>query len=92
MARLRIEIVYALAHAQEVVALDLAAGAVAREALQASGMLGRHAELAAGRFRLGIYGKPIEPGQRLRNGDRIEILRPLAMDPKEARRRRARRR
>jgi len=38
---------------------------------------------------LAIYGQPCPPDQDLRNGDRIDILRPLAFDPKESRRRRA---
>ena len=39
--------------------------------------------------RLGIFARRVDPGQVLRDGDRIEIYRPLALDPKEARRRRA---
>ena len=89
MARLHIEVVYALARKQDLVALELAPGALAREAVEASGMLGRHG-LAAEGLRLGIHGKKIPPEQRLRDGDRVEILRSLATDPNEARRRRAR--
>jgi putative ubiquitin-RnfH superfamily antitoxin RatB of RatAB toxin-antitoxin module len=40
--------------------------------------------------RLGIFGRRVPPGQLLRDGDRVEIYRPLVLDPKEARRRRAR--
>ena len=40
--------------------------------------------------RIGIFGKVVDPGTRLADGDRVEIYRPLALDPKEARRRRAR--
>jgi putative ubiquitin-RnfH superfamily antitoxin RatB of RatAB toxin-antitoxin module len=86
----RIEVVYALADAQDIVVVELAEGAAAAQALAASGMLARHG-LAAGQLELGIFGKKVSPGSPLREGDRIEILRPLAMDPKEARRRRARR-
>lgn len=38
---------------------------------------------------LGIFARRIEPGQVLQEGDRLEIYRPLQLDPKEARRRRA---
>lgn len=92
MARLRIEVVYALPHTQDLVALELAPGAIAREAVEASGVLGRHREIDAVGMLLGIFGKRIRPEQTLRDGDRIEILRPLAQDPKDARRLRARRR
>jgi uncharacterized protein len=36
-----------------------------------------------------IFGQLVEPAQKLRAGDRVEILRPLLVDPKEARRRAA---
>jgi uncharacterized protein len=39
--------------------------------------------------RLGIFGHRVAPEQVLRDGDRVEIYRPLVLDPKEARRRRA---
>jgi putative ubiquitin-RnfH superfamily antitoxin RatB of RatAB toxin-antitoxin module len=84
-SRLRVEVVYALAGKQEVVALQLPQGASAAQAAVASGFQ------AAG-MRLGIGGKEVSPGQALKDGDRVELLRPLAIDPKEARRQRARRR
>ena len=88
MARLRVEVVYAVAQVQDLVALDLADGAVARDAVEASGMIGRHG--VAADFAIGISGRRVEPGRRLRHGDRVEILRKLATDPRVARRVRAR--
>lgn len=88
--RLRVEVVYALAHAQDIVDLELAEGAVARQAVEASGLLARHG-LNAAHLKLGVFGKTIAPEYRLREDDRVEILRPLSEDPNEARRRRARR-
>jgi hypothetical protein len=87
---LRIEVVYALADLQDLVSLVLADGAVAHEAVEASGLIGRH-RLAAEQLVLGISGRLVAGERRLRNGDRIEILRKLALDPREARRLRARR-
>ena len=87
---MRVEVVYALAHVQDLVVLELTEGAAARQAIAASGLLARHG-LAAARLRLAIFGKRIAPEQRLRAGDRVEILRPLAADPNDARRARARR-
>jgi putative ubiquitin-RnfH superfamily antitoxin RatB of RatAB toxin-antitoxin module len=84
-ARLQVEVVYALARAQEIVALQLPEGSSAGDAVAASG-------LATAGARLGIGGREVNPSQVLRDGDRVEILRPLAVDPKEARRLRARRR
>jgi putative ubiquitin-RnfH superfamily antitoxin RatB of RatAB toxin-antitoxin module len=39
---------------------------------------------------VGIFGRVCDPGQLLADGDRVEIYRPLAADPKSARRQRAR--
>jgi len=83
--KLRVEVVYALAAQQQVVVLQLPAGANAGDAVAASG-------LAAGGLRLGIGGREVGAGRLLHDGDRVEILRPLALDPKEARRLRARKR
>jgi putative ubiquitin-RnfH superfamily antitoxin RatB of RatAB toxin-antitoxin module len=87
---LRVEVVYPAADVQDLVCLELAEGAVAREAVEASGMIGRHG-LAAANLALGISGRLVAPERRLRGGDRVEILRKLAADPKEARRLRVRR-
>ena len=83
MARLRVEVVYALAQWQQVVPLRLDEGSTVGEAVAACG-------LAAVSLRFGIGGRKVRPDQVLRDGDRVELLRPLALDPKEARRRRAR--
>ena len=82
VVELRIEVVYARAGAQTVVAVQLPGGASAGDAVAASGLAGRH-------LRLGIGGREVPAAQALRDGDRVEILRPLALDPREARRRRA---
>ncbi len=85
MASLHVEVVHALAERQELVRLELAEGATVADALEASGLAGRSAAI-------GIGGKVVPASRRLRDGDRVELLRPLAQDPKEARRQRARRR
>jgi len=91
MARLRVEVVYALPAAQDAASVEVTEGASARDALEASGFLARHPEIDLRRNRLAIFGREIRPDARLREGDRVEVLRPLVMDPKEARRLRARR-
>ena len=60
--------------------VNLPTGATVRDALAASGFEGRA---------VGIFGKRVDLDHRLADGDRVEIYRPLAMDPKEARRQRA---
>ena len=80
---MRVEVVFALSGVQEVVVLNLPENATAGEAVAASGL--------PTDLKLGIFGKRVPAGQRLQDGDRVEILRPLAADPNEARRGRARR-
>ena len=75
-------------HAGEVweAELSLAAQATVSDALQASGVLQRFGEIDLATARLGVWGKPCETGRLLRERDRVEIYRPLSVDPKEARR------
>jgi uncharacterized protein len=81
---MKVEVVYALPAAAEVVSVDLPAGATVRDALSASGL-----RIDLEKSECGVFGKRVALNQRLSEGDRVEIYRPLAMDPKEARRRRA---
>jgi uncharacterized protein len=90
MGTLRVEVIYAVRDAADAVSLDLPAGATVRDAIVASGMLERHPEIDLLRQKCGVFGKSRPLDAPLREGDRVEIYRPLAMDPKEARRRRAR--
>ena len=92
MASLSVEVVYALPSGEDAVTLTLAAGATAGEAVRASGVLERHPEIDPARQKIGIHGRVVGVQTRLRDGDRVEIYRPLVIDAKEARRRRAFRR
>jgi hypothetical protein len=85
----RVEVVYALPLKQDVVSLDVAAGATVGQALAASGMLARHPDIDLRVARLGVWGRSTTLDALLREGDRVEIYRPLQVDPKEVRRRRA---
>jgi len=83
---LHVEVVYCpRPGATDLVALTLPPGAVLRDALQASGLLQRHA-LQAQALRVGIWSKVRDLDATLRDRDRVEIYRPLTVDPKEARR------
>lgn len=65
--------------------LELPPGATVREALAASGLQIKEGEA------VGVFGKRAAMDQPLAEGDRVEIYRPLAVDPKEGRRLRAKR-
>jgi putative ubiquitin-RnfH superfamily antitoxin RatB of RatAB toxin-antitoxin module len=68
------------------VELVLPAGATLADALRASGVLERHPGIDLEIIKLGIWGKLATLDAPLRDGDRVELYRPLAVDPKEARR------
>lgn len=81
-----VEVVYCPAPSQaDRVALTLPDGATLRDALLASGVLQRHA-LSIDGLRVGIWCKVRELDAALRDRDRVEVYRPLTVDPKEARR------
>jgi putative ubiquitin-RnfH superfamily antitoxin RatB of RatAB toxin-antitoxin module len=84
MAELRVSVVYAEAARQLTRELSLTVGSTVADAI-------RNAEIPvdAQAARVGIFGRVVDPATLLRDGDRVEIYRPLKIDPKEARRRRA---
>ncbi|MDE2070301.1 MAG: RnfH family protein [Gammaproteobacteria bacterium] len=86
---LHVEVVYAHRDRQRLVMLAVPAGTTARDAVQLSALQQEFPELAAIRCRFGVLGRLVNPEQLLRDGDRVEIYRPLQVDPKQARRRRA---
>ena len=90
-AELRVEVVYCPAPRQvECVRLVLHQGARLLDALAASGLCERHG-LSAGALELGVWGRRQPPQAPLRERDRVELYRPLQVDPKEARRQRYKR-
>ena len=88
----RIAIVVACAEAgrQTVLALEVPAGCTAGEAIEQSGILARHPAIDAASCGIGIFGREVTRERVLAAGDRVEVLRPLAEDPRERRRRLAR--
>ena len=89
MVPLRVEVVYALPGAEDAVSLEVPPGATLRDAIHASGLIARHPEIDLDRQKIGVYGKVKAAEAPAAQGDRIEIYRPLLVEPKEARRRRA---
>jgi putative ubiquitin-RnfH superfamily antitoxin RatB of RatAB toxin-antitoxin module len=88
-AMLRIEVVYALPTRCWSVRLELPPGATVAEALTAAAMESKVPGLVVDATQLAVYGRSVTPSSQLHDGDRIEILRPLLADPKQARRKRA---
>jgi hypothetical protein len=86
---LSVEIAYALPETQLLIELEVVAGTTVGEAIENSGILQRFPQIDLSRQKIGIFGKVVEPDRVLSSGDRVEIYRPLIADPKDARRRRA---
>ncbi|MFD1042936.1 RnfH family protein [Pseudoxanthomonas kaohsiungensis] len=80
----RVQVVIAWPHRHEQRDLRLADGATVGDALRAAA-LADEADLAG----VAVFGVLADRSTVLREGDRVELLRPLLVDPKEARRRRA---
>jgi putative ubiquitin-RnfH superfamily antitoxin RatB of RatAB toxin-antitoxin module len=85
----RVSVAIALPGRQEVVDLDLPDGADLQAALDAARVAERYPDLDAGRCEVGIWGRVCPRDTRLRQGDRVELYRPLAADAKAMRRQRA---
>ncbi len=90
---IRITVVYALPAQQWERDVELAPGGTVGEALLACGLLRELPELALaraeGRVVPAVHHRVAADESILADGDRVELVRPLQLDPFEARRRRA---
>lgn len=94
--RLLVEVAFALPAKQRLVALQVPPGTTARQAVALANLPQFFPELTEDTFTkapLGIFGKALRnpDTQTLRAGDRVEVYRPLQIDPKAARLERAKR-
>jgi putative ubiquitin-RnfH superfamily antitoxin RatB of RatAB toxin-antitoxin module len=86
---IKIVVVYAAPSAEAAIELSLPVDAVVADAVEASGLIARLG-LDGAAIGYAIFGQRARADTPLREGDRIELTRPLVADPKDARRRRAR--
>ena len=70
-------------------AVEMPAGATMLDAIRACGLLEAEAAIDISTQPVGIWGREAALDRVLVEGDRVEIYRPLTVNPKEARRRRA---
>lgn len=87
---IQIEVVYALRDRQALLAVEMEEGGTVGRAIQRSGILGQFPEIDFAQAKVGIFGKTAALDTPVRDGDRVEIHRPLIADPKQARRDRTR--
>jgi len=89
--RIRIEVAVAWPDLQVIVPLELPAGSTLGTAIEGSGLRQRFPALEIDSDRVGVFAEKRQLDDVLADGDRVEIYRPLQVDPKEARRRAAKR-
>jgi putative ubiquitin-RnfH superfamily antitoxin RatB of RatAB toxin-antitoxin module len=86
---INVEVAYALPERQLIIPVNVDLGTTVGGALVQSGIMIEFPELDIENSKVGIFGKATAMETQLRDGDRVEIYRPLIADPKEVRRKRA---
>ena len=87
--RIAVEVTYARPERHWRVLLKLPPGSTVEDAIERSNLKLTIRDLVVDDEHVGIFGKKVTLATALREGDRVEIYRPLQADPKDARRRRA---
>ena len=90
MPSIRVEVVYATPDRQTLLECEVAEGATVLQSVIASGLVQSHPEIDLDKADFGIWSERVSPDSLVRDGDRVEIYRPLVADPKQVRRQRAR--
>ena len=87
---INVEVAFAAVKVQKILALQVEEGCTAYEAVVASNIVAVFPEIEVETIPMGIFGKIIRKPREevLREGDRVELNRPLVADPKVIRARR----
>ena len=83
---MQVEVVFALPDRQRLETVIVPEGATVADAIRRSGIQNRFEDVRLDELDVGVWGKPVERDHVVSEGDRVEIYRPLEMDPREARR------
>jgi putative ubiquitin-RnfH superfamily antitoxin RatB of RatAB toxin-antitoxin module len=86
MPDIEIEVVFALPEKQSLQTLRIEAGVTVGGVIEKSGLLAAFPDQSLAEMTLGVWGREVEKSRIVKAGDRIEIYRPLQLDPREARR------
>ncbi|MCQ9123134.1 RnfH family protein [Rodentibacter caecimuris] len=89
MNQINIEIAYALPDHYYLKSLQVEEGTMVQTAILQSGILQQFTDIDLRENKVGIFSRPTKLTDILKEGDRVEIYRPLLADPKEIRRKRA---
>ena len=83
---LQIEVAFALPEKQFLTVVTLPSGATVADAVAASGLAAEFPHIDMDSLPAGVWGHPADRNVTLKDGDRVELYRPLLRDPREARR------
>ncbi len=83
---MQVEVVYGSSEQQQLLTVELPQGSTAQMAVVKSDMRKYYPEIDLNQLSLGVFSKPINPETVLYEGDRVEIYRPLTIDPMQRRR------
>lgn len=89
MKQIKVEVAYAKPGEQKIIALRVEEGCTIGEAIELSRVREVFPEIDLGSQKVGVFGKIKKLTDKVRDGDRVEVYRGLVIDPKEARRKRA---
>ncbi len=84
-----IEVAYAAPDRQVLLSLFVPQGTTVAEGIERSAIRDEFPGVKMDLTSVGVFSRKVPPDQVLQEGDRIEIYRPLRVDPKEIRRQRA---
>lgn len=84
---MKISITYAVADKQPWFEMEVEEGVTVAEVIRLSGLLQQFPEIDPEENRYGIFGRLVKAGETLKEGDRVEIYRPITADPETVPRR-----
>lgn len=89
MTKINIELIYPLPNEQQLLTFMVDSECNVEQAINLSEILQKYPQIDLNVNKVGIFSKAVKLDQVLREGDRIEIYRPLIADPKEIRKKKA---
>lgn len=87
--KIKVEVAYARPDRQCIIEVEVTEDSTIQQVIEQSGMVNEFPEIDLGKAKVGIFSKQKQLTDTVREGDRVEIYRPLIIDPKEARRAKA---
>ncbi len=86
MATISVEFVFAMPDKQVLRTIAVPEGSTVADVIRKGDLARDFPDLVVDDLQAGVWGRPVERDHVVREGDRVELYRPLEMDPREARR------